>query len=109
MVARALHDILTGDDESRLCKDIPDEACKHQPRNFAIHILSLAATKTGDGLADPKLVLAWLLGALGAPAATIGLLVPIRESLALLPQLFTAPVIRAMPIRKWAWAIGSLV
>lgn len=109
MIARTVHEILTDDDEGRLCKDIPEEACKHQPRNFSAHILSLSATKTGDGLADAKLVLAWLLGALGAPAYLIGLLVPIREALALLPQLFTSSTIRSMAVRKWAWIAGSFV
>ena len=74
-----------------------------------MHVISLTATKTGDALADPKLVLAWLLGALGAPSAAVGLLVPIRESLALLPQLFISAPIRAYPVRKWFWAAGSLV
>lgn len=104
-----VYEILTGEDDGRVCRDIPEEACRHQPRNFFIHVLSLAATKTGDGLADPKLVLAWLLGAMGAPAAAIGLLVPLREALALLPQMATAARIRSMPRRKWAWAAGSAV
>ena len=108
-ISKELHELLTGDDEGRLCKDIPESACRHQPVNFTIHLFSLAATKTGDGLADPKLVLAWLLGVLGAPAVTVGLLVPVRESLALLPQLFTSASIRLLQVRKWVWAIGSIV
>jgi hypothetical protein len=100
---------LTGDDEGRVCRDIPESACDAQPENFLRHVLALGATKTGDGLADAKLVLAWLLGAVGAPAALIGLLVPIREAGALLPQLVTAGAIRSLPRRKWAWAAGSLV
>lgn len=100
---------LTGDDEGRVCRDIPESACDAQPENFLRHVLSLGATKTGDGLADAKLVLSWLLAALGAPAWMIGFLVPIREAGALLPQLVTAASIRALPLRKWAWAIGSLV
>lgn len=100
---------LTGDDEGRICRDIPEEACHAQPENFLKHVIALAATKTGDGLADAKLVLAWLMGALGAPAYLIGFLVPVRESGALLPQLVTAGGIRALPLRKWAWAVGSLV
>lgn len=107
--SEAIYEILTGDDDGRLCKDIPEDACRVQPQNFVAHFTSLAATKTGDGLADPKLVLAWLLGALGAPQAAVGLLVPIREAGALLPQLFTSAQIRAMPQRKWAWAWGSAV
>ncbi|MCC5887933.1 MAG: MFS transporter [Gammaproteobacteria bacterium] len=100
---------LTGDDEGRVCRDIPEEACDAQPENFLKHVVALAATKTGDGLADAKLVLAWLMGALGAPSFLVALLVPVRESGALLPQLVTAASIRAMPLRKWAWAAGSLV
>jgi len=100
---------LTGDDEGRVCRDIPEEACDAQPENFLKHVAALAATKAGDGLADPKLVLAWLMGALGAPAFLVAFLVPVRESGALLPQLVTAASIRAMPLRKWAWALGSLV
>lgn len=99
---------VTSDDDGRICRDIPDSACNHQPKNFFIHVMSLAATKTGDGLVDPKLVLSWLLGAIGAPAAAVGMLVPVREAGALLPQLFTAASIRALPRRKWVWAAGSL-
>ncbi|TVQ34778.1 MAG: MFS transporter [Geminicoccaceae bacterium] len=105
----SLYDVLTGDDEGRACRDIPDSACREQPRNFLLQALSLAATKTGDGLADAKLVLPWLLTALGAPASAIGLLVPVREALALLPQLLISAQIRGLPLRKWAWVAGSIV
>ncbi|MDH3659303.1 MAG: MFS transporter [Alphaproteobacteria bacterium] len=108
-IKKVLYELLTVDEKARVCKDIPEEAFRHQPRNFLTHVVSLAGTKLGDGLADPKLVLAWLLGALGAPAATIGLLVPLRESLALLPQLLIAPRIRAVARRKWVWVFGSAV
>ena len=47
--------------------------------------------------------------ALGAPVALIGLLVPVREAGALLPQLVTAGYLRTLPRRKWAWAAGSAV
>jgi len=105
----AAYDALFGDDEGRVCRDIPESACNAQPENVSAHLISLAATKTGDGLADPKLVLAWVLNALGAPAFLIGLLVPLREAGALVPQLFAAGAIRALPVRKWAWAASSLV
>ena len=80
-----------------------------EPGNFLRHALSLSMTKSADGLIDPKLVLAWLLTTLGAPAFWVGLLVPVREAGALLPQLFTAERIHAMRRRKWAWAAGSAV
>lgn len=107
--AQRAYDLLTAEDDGRVCRDIPEESCDAQPGNFLTHVISLAATKTGDGLADPKLVLSWLLSSLGAPAYLIGLLVPVREAGALLPQLFIAGAIRAMPRRKWIWAAGSLV
>lgn len=81
----------------------------NRPGNFLKHVLSLTSTKTGDGLLDPKLVLAWLLATLGAPTALAGWLVPLREAGSLLPQLFTAGWLRSRPRRKWAWAVGSVI
>lgn len=86
---------------------ISPEAQEAEPANCFRHIGALSLTKLADGLIDPKLVLSWLMGAIGAPAFLVGLLVPVRESGALLPQLLTAPRIRAMGQRKWAWAAGS--
>ena len=37
----------------------------------------------------------------------VGLLVPIRESGSLLPQLFVAGFIRLKPRRKWTWVTGA--
>jgi hypothetical protein len=104
----AAFEMLTGDDDGRVCRDIPDSACRELPENFFRHVSSLSLTKTADGLIDPKLVLSWLLTTLGAPAAIIGLLVPIREAGALLPQLFTAASLRRLQKRKWAWVAGSI-
>jgi hypothetical protein len=97
------------DDEGRACKDIPESACRQEPGNFFKHVASLALTKSADGLIDPKLVLSWLMTSLGAPVALIGLLVPVREAGALLPQLLTAGYLRRLQRRKWAWAAGSTV
>ena len=78
-------------------------------RAFGIHAVSLTATKTADGLIDPKLVLSWLLSAVGAPGYLIGGLVPVRESGALLPQLALARWIQGARRRRWFWVGGSLV
>ena len=102
------YDALTAEDDGRVCRDISDTACNQQPQNFLRHASALGLNKAADGLADPKLVLSWLMTHLGAPAALIGLLVPIREAGSLLPQLFTAARIRAMARRKWAWAGAAL-
>lgn len=93
-----VYEEITGADEQ-----VPDR----EARNGLRHMLSLSMTKVADGLIDPKLVLSWLAGALGAPAALTGLLVPIREAGALLPQIALAGWVQSMRHRKWAWIIGS--
>jgi hypothetical protein len=108
-VTRDLYDLLTGDEDARVCRDIPEVACREQPLNFFVHIGSLVASKTGDRLSSPKLVLSWLFTGLGAPTFMLGLLVPIRESLSLIPQLFVAGAIRRVGVRKWFWVTGSVV
>lgn len=106
---RDIYDLLTGDEDARVCRDIPDEACRTQPGNFLRMLISSLGSSAGDQLSSPKLVLPWLLTSLGAPAFMIGWLVPIRESLALLPQLVIAKFIRERPVRKWFWVVGSMV
>lgn len=78
-----------------------------EARNGLIHIVSLTLTKTADALIDPKLVLSWLLTALGSPGVLIGLLVPVREAGALLPQIALARVVEHDRQRKRMWSLGS--
>jgi len=105
-----LHALLVDDDPLvQECRDLPESACRAQPHNYGVHIVSLSLTKVGEGLADPKLVLAWLLDAIGMPTWALGLLVPVRESLAMLPQLAIAAHIRRLPIRKTVYVFGCVV
>lgn len=69
---------------------------------------SLTLTKVGDRIIDPKTVLAWFLQSVAAPAAFIGLLVPIRESGALLPQALIAPWVAGQRRRTRVWIIGAM-
>lgn len=96
------------DDDGRACSDIPESACQDEAGNFFAHVTALSLSKSSDALIDPKLVLSWLISAVGAPAALVGLLVPIREAGALLPQMFTAEKLRQLPKRKWAWSAGAI-
>ncbi len=105
----AVYDLLVGKNGRQAGSDMSEDARRAQPRNFLTHVASLGATKASDGLADPKLVLSWLFGALGVPAYLVGLLVPLREAGALLPQLFISARLQRLPQRKWVWAAGSLV
>lgn len=92
-----------------VCRDLPEAACREQPRNYARHVASLSLTRLGEGLADTKLVLAWLLDAIGGPTWAMGLLVPIRESLAMLPQLLISARIRQLSVRKYVYILGCIV
>jgi hypothetical protein len=102
-----IYDWVTGDEDSRVCKDIPEAACRHLPHNFFAYLASNVLTKIADELASARLVLPWLLGALGAPAAFTGFLVPIREAGVLLPQLAVAAYIRRLARRKVVWLVGA--
>jgi hypothetical protein len=108
-LAIRLYDLATGDEDARLCRDIPEDQCREQPKNFLYQVLAQTLSKTGDVLADTKVVLPWLMGVVGAPTYLIALLVPIRESLALIPQILVGGVIRRFPVRKGFWSISSLV
>ncbi len=85
------------------------EVGRGEAGNGAVHVVSLSMTKSADGLIDPKLVLSWLLNSLGAPAAAVGALVPVREAGALLPQLALSRVVERTAKRKLFWAAGSAV
>lgn len=61
------------------------------PRNATRQVGALALQSAGDLVVDAKTVLAWLLAALGAPAAVAALLVPVRESGSMLPQAALGP------------------
>lgn len=105
-----LYDLVTNDDPSvDLSKGISGEASRKVPENFGKQVLASVASKTGDQLTKPGLILTWLLTALGAPAITIALLVPVREAGSLLPQIFLANFTGMYSLRKYFWVIGSIL
>lgn len=106
--SESIYSLLVEDEDARVCRDIPDAACDEQPQSFMRQLLAQTLTKVGDALTSSRLVLAWMLASIGAPALLISLLVPLRESLSLLPQLFIAQWIREHPLRKWFWVAGSV-
>jgi MFS family permease len=100
---------IVNEEDARVCTDISDEACHFVPRNFFLIGISKTLTSLGDHLANPKTVLAWLLGFVGAPAAFVALLVPVRESGSMVPQLFIAGFVRRLPRRKFVWVLGGVL
>ncbi len=99
---------IANEEDARVCRDISDKACREVPGNFFAYLAANACTKVGDALANAKTTLPWALGAIGAPVALVGMLVPLRESGSLLPQLGIAVWVRRQAIRKTFWILGSL-
>lgn len=108
-VTERLFDLAGDDEDSRLCRDISDAQCREERTNLPRLTLAQVGAKLGDAFADPKVVLPWLMGSVGAPAFLTALIVPLRESLALLPQIFIGAVIRRFAVRKGFWIVASLV
>lgn len=104
-----LYDQVTGDEDARVCKEIPEEACVEQPRNFFAYLVANLLNKISDELVSARLTLPWLFSILGVPAAIVGFLVPIREAGVLLPQLLVAAYVRALSKRKIVWLLGALL
>lgn len=83
------------------------QTARDVPRNGLRQIVAQALQSTGDQVVNAKTVLPWLFAALGAPAAMVGLLVPVRESGSMLPQAAMVPWVRRHRVRKWLWVAGS--
>lgn len=108
-ILEALYNQVTGDEDARVCKDIPEAACDDQPRNFFAYLWANLLGKIADEMASAKLVIPWLFGLLGVPAVFTGFLVPIREAGVLVPQLAVAALVRNLPVRKWVWIFGAVL
>ncbi len=100
--------LIDEEDDARVCKDIPKSSCTNIPVNFFLIIVTQLMTKLADSLANAKTVLPWLLTATGAPAGFTALLVPIRESGSLIPQLLIGGYIRRYAIRKYFFVFGCV-
>ena len=109
-MSETLYKLVAKDEgEGAPTQDISEEASDVMQANFGKQVLASVASKTGDQLTKPGLILTWLLTATGAPALTIGLLAPVREAGSLLPQMWFANFISRHPIKKHFWVLGSLL
>ena len=96
-------------EDARACAELSESACREVPRNFRRIAGAGVLTQLGDALSSPKTVLAWVLAGTGAPEGLVGLIVPIRESGSMLPQLAIASRVRRLPVRKHVWVVGALL
>lgn len=99
--------LLVDNEEDHGCGELPEDVCREVPSNALKLVGALTLQKIGDRVVDPKTVLTWLFEALGASAALIGMLVPVREAGSLLPQATLVPVVRRVARRKWVWIAGA--
>ena len=104
-----IYNRITGDEDARVCKDIPDSACNDQPRNFFAYLWANLLGKVADEISSAKLIIPWLFGLLGVPTIFTGFLVTIREAGVLIPQLAVAAAVPNMPIRKGVWVVGAIL
>ncbi|WP_211227112.1 MFS transporter [Saccharospirillum impatiens] len=102
-----VYEQVVGEEDARVCKDIPESACQHQPRNFFAYLVANTFSKIADELSSARLILPWLMSALGVPLVLVGFLVPIREAGVLIPQLLVAAYVRQRAYRKPVWLLGA--
>ena len=95
--------------EGEPCSGISAEACRIVRHSFIINFLARTLTQIGDRLINPKTTLVWLCSSLGVPSFFEGILVPLRESGSMLPQVFIAAWIKRRNLRKHIWALGNLL
>ncbi|MBC3766839.1 MFS transporter [Neptunicella marina] len=104
-----LHQLIGDEEDARACKDIEKKQCDNQPRNYLLILLAQLFTKLADSFASAKVVLPFAMNAAGVPVFLSGLLVPIRESGSLLPQLFIGGWVRRFPLRKTFFSSGCIL
>ncbi|MEZ8970435.1 MFS transporter [Vibrio cyclitrophicus] len=104
-----LYQRLSNEEDARACTGISDSACSEVPGNFFKILIAQLSTKLADSFTSSKVVLPWLLSSAGAPAFFTALLVPIRESGSLIPQLILGGIVRQFQRRKQFYVIGSVL
>lgn len=100
--------LLEEDEDARVCRDIPEDACSQQPEAFRLQLAAQSLSKLADTLASSRVVLPWLFAAIAVPSTFIAWLVPLRESLSLLPQLVVAAQLRRHPLRRGFYVGGAV-
>lgn len=86
-----------------------DEAWRKAPSNYLLILATQFFTKLGDALTSTKIILPWILVSIGTPATLIGLLVPIRESGSLIPQVIIGQLVKRRAQRKLFFIMGCVI
>ena len=94
----------TPEDTATIAADVRDRVAANGLRQVAAQSLQSA----GEQVVNAKTVLPWLASTLSVPPVFLGLLVPIRESGSMLPQVAMTSYLRRLRHRKYAWALGAV-
>ena len=98
------HRLVTPDPEAEATVGGTDRVARNGLRLIGAGALQSA----GDQVVNAKTVLPWILDGVGAPAALVALLVPIRESGSMLPQAALTPRVVAARRRSAVWVAGAI-
>lgn len=102
-----IYDWITDDGEERVCEAISEDQCTNVPGNFLKNTASGFCSKLAEQLVSPGVTLPWILSILGASSVFTGLLVPLKNTGSLLPQLIVSAKIRGFQKRKYFWAFAA--
>jgi hypothetical protein len=104
------YDLITGDEDARVCNDIPEEACNDQPHNFFAYLVANLVNKIADELASAKLILPWLLASLAAGLLGIAVFALVESGTALISHpLFHALLFLALTVFHSGVRLGRKV
>ncbi|WP_075725492.1 MFS transporter [Corynebacterium aquilae] len=78
-----------------------------EAHNARVFIAAQGLQNVGDQLVNAKTILPWVLHAGGVPGFLIALLVPIRESGSMLPQVRISAALASRPNRVRLWTLGA--
>ncbi|WP_424961328.1 MFS transporter [Ekhidna sp.] len=106
-IGEQVYEYLVESGEERACDAISEESCKEAPGNFLLNGLNGFCTKLAEQIASPTLIIPYVFSILGVPSFYSGLLVPVKNTGSLLPQLIVSAKIRAFRYRKYFWAAAG--
>ena len=96
-------------DNTSAREDLPAGVREHVAPNGLRQLGAGALQSSGDQMASASTVLPWLFGVLGVPSALTGVLVPVRESLSMLPQAMITPWVLRVRQRRWVHVTGAII
>ena len=102
-----LPDTAVRESRERIKSSLINSGFGYPTKAVTINLAPANLRKEGAGFDLPMAL--GMLGAMGAPAVFVGLLLPLRQTGSLLPQLAISGYIRRYPIRKWFWVVAALV